>query len=62
MRCHAVRWRFLRNSTLLKSINEGDATGAVAEFPKWCYASIDGKHVPLPGLIKRRPELSQESK
>ncbi|MGP4140893.1 lysozyme [Sodalis praecaptivus] len=43
-------------STLLNIINEGDATGAAAEFPKWCYASIDSKHAPLPGLIKRRQE------
>ncbi|MGX8943229.1 lysozyme [Symbiopectobacterium sp. Eva_TO] len=43
-------------STLLKKLNEGDYSGAAAEFPKWCHVTVKGKKLPLPGLIKRRQE------
>lgn len=41
-------------STLLKKLNQGDKRGAAAEFPKWRYATVKGKKVALPSLIKRR--------
>ncbi|BAE74436.1 Lysozyme RrrD [Sodalis glossinidius str. 'morsitans'] len=43
-------------STLLKKLNESDYPGAAVEFSKWCHATVDGKKVSLPGLIKRRQE------
>lgn len=42
----------LKNSTLLKKLNQGDYAGAQAEFGKWTYAG--GKE--LPGLVRRRKE------
>lgn len=41
-------------STLVKKINQGDLRGAADEFPKWKYASLNGKPVVLPGLERRR--------
>lgn len=41
-------------STLLKKLNVGDYAGASAEFMKWSKATVKGKKIPLPGLIKRR--------
>ncbi len=40
----------LRDSTLLSLLNDGDDTGAAAQFECWCYAA----HKKLPGLIARR--------
>lgn len=35
---------------LLKKPNSGDA----AEFPKYCHGTVQGKKMPLPGLVARR--------
>ena len=40
----------LRGSTLLKKLNQGDKSGAAAEFQKWVYTA----GAVLPGLVKRR--------
>lgn len=40
----------LKNSTLLKLVNQGNFTGASAQFNHWIYAG--GKE--LPGLVRRR--------
>ena len=40
----------LRQSTLLKLLNQGDYRGAVAQFPRWCRAG----GVKVPGLLRRR--------
>ena len=45
-----VGTRALRDSTLLRLLNGGDAKGAAEEFGKWVYAS---GHV-LNGLVTRR--------
>ncbi|WP_320412081.1 lysozyme [Candidatus Williamhamiltonella defendens] len=37
-------------STLLKKLN----LGAAAEFPKDCHGTVQGKKMPLPGLVARR--------
>ncbi|MBI1939176.1 MAG: lysozyme [Ignavibacteriales bacterium] len=42
----------LKNSTLLKKINQSDYASAADEFPKWNKSN--GKV--LPGLVKRRDE------
>lgn len=42
----------LKNSTLLKKINQEDFVGAANEFDKWVYAN----KVKLNGLVKRRAE------
>jgi len=44
----------LQQSTLLKLLNQGDYAGAADEFPKWVFATVDGKKQALPGLKKRR--------
>lgn len=44
----------LRSSTLLKKLNNGDYTGAAAEFAKWNKGTINGKKVELKGLTRRR--------
>ena len=41
-------------STLLKKLNSSDFRGAAREFKKWVKGTIDGKKVPLPGLVRRR--------
>lgn len=41
-------------STLLKKLNGGDYLGAASEFMKWRKATVNGKKIPLLGLIKRR--------
>ncbi|RXK33842.1 lysozyme [Arsenophonus endosymbiont of Bemisia tabaci Asia II 3] len=41
-------------SALLKKLNFCDYSGAAAEFMKWSQATVDGKQISLPGLIKRR--------
>lgn len=46
----------LKTSTLLKRLNAGDYMGAALEFTKWCHASVNGKMVSLPGLVRRRCE------
>ncbi|MBD8614090.1 lysozyme [Pseudomonas putida] len=43
------------NSTLLKKLNAGDASGACAELSKWVYAG----GVKLKGLVARRAEERQ---
>jgi len=45
----------LRNSTLLRKIQDGDDAGAAEEFGKWCHAG--GKT--LPGLVARREAEKQ---
>ena len=42
----------LRESTLLKMVNEGDFAGAANEFGKWVYAGDPPQA--LPGLVERR--------
>ncbi|MGR0183223.1 lysozyme [Azospirillum aestuarii] len=44
----------LQSSTLLRLLNQRDYPGAAAEFPKWVYATVNGKKVQLDGLKKRR--------
>jgi lysozyme len=46
----------LRDSTLIRKLNERDFAGAAEEIPKWKYATDakTGKKVVLPGLVKRR--------
>jgi len=44
----------LKNSTLLKKLNQGNYQGAANEFTKWDKATIKGKKVVLAGLTKRR--------
>lgn len=41
-------------STLVRKINANDFTGAANEFPKWVYATKDGRRIELPGLRTRR--------
>lgn len=41
-------------STLLKKLSGEDYLGAASEFMKWSKATVNGKKIPLPGLIKRR--------
>ncbi len=42
------------NSTLLRKLNEYDYSGALAEFPRWKFVTINGIKEESPGLIKRR--------
>lgn len=44
----------LKQSTLLKLVNEADFECAAEEFPKWIYATVDGVKNVLPGLVYRR--------
>ncbi|CAO3445692.1 Phage lysozyme R (EC 3.2.1.17) [Azospirillum argentinense] len=44
----------LRDSTLLRLLNQRDYDGAAAEFPKWVYATVNGVKKQLDGLKKRR--------
>ena len=44
----------LGSSTLLKRLNSGDFDGAADQFRVWTKATVKGKFVTLPGLIKRR--------
>ena len=56
----------LAQSTLLKKLNLRDYHAAAAEFPKWVKATVRGKKITLPGLVRRRAAerslfLSQEA-
>jgi lysozyme len=42
------------NCTLLRKLNAGDLAGASLEFLRWTKATVDGKLVELPGLVRRR--------
>lgn len=42
------------NSTLCRLVREGNLTRAPDEFGKWVYGTVDGKHVVLDGLVRRR--------
>ena len=44
----------LAQSTLLKKLNLRDYHAAAAEFPKWVKATVRGKKITLPGLVRRR--------
>ena len=44
----------LKNSSLLRKLNEGDYIGAAREFVKWDKGTILGKKVSIPGLTRRR--------
>ncbi|WP_441254538.1 lysozyme [Bradyrhizobium sp. 613_E4_N2_2] len=44
----------LAGSTLLRKLNDGDYSGAAAEFAKWNKAHVNGVLVELDGLTKRR--------
>lgn len=47
----------LKNSKLLRKLNEGDYIGAAAEFVKWDKGKVLGKKISIPGLfIRRRAE------
>lgn len=41
-------------STLVRKFNRLDYAGAALEFSKWQYASVSGRTVVLPGLVRRR--------
>jgi lysozyme len=41
-------------STMARRLLVKDYRGAAAEFPKWANATVGGRPVKLPGLIKRR--------
>ncbi len=41
-------------STMLRLLNAGRHTDAVEQFPAWTKATVKGKRVELPGLVKRR--------
>lgn len=43
-----------RNSTLLKRLNAGEYGQAADQFLLWDKATVDGKHVVLAGLTRRR--------
>lgn len=42
------------NSTMLRKLNQYDYSGALAEFPRWKFVTINGIKQESPGLIKRR--------
>jgi len=42
------------NSTMLRKLNEYDYNGALAEFPRWKFVTINGIKEESPGLIERR--------
>ncbi|SMH56803.1 lysozyme [Azospirillum agricola] len=44
----------LASSTLLKLLNTGDYDGAAGQFGRWVYATVNGVHTKLPGLVARR--------
>ncbi|MGR0187230.1 lysozyme [Azospirillum aestuarii] len=44
----------LRDSTLLRLLNERDYDGAAGQFGRWVFATVNGKKVELEGLKKRR--------
>jgi GH24 family phage-related lysozyme (muramidase) len=43
-----------KDSTLLKVLNKGDYGTVPSEMKRWTKATVDGKKVDLPGLVKRR--------
>lgn len=44
----------LSKSTLLRRLNQGRRAEASEEFGRWTKASVGGKMVDLPGLVRRR--------
>ncbi|CAO3439729.1 lysozyme [Azospirillum argentinense] len=44
----------LRDSTLLRLLNQRDYEGAAGQFGRWVFATVDGVKTRLPGLVKRR--------
>jgi lysozyme len=44
----------LEGSTLMRLLNDGDVTGAAAQFASWVYGDVGGQMVALPGLVVRR--------
>ena len=44
----------IKNSTLIKKINNHDFTGAANEFLRWDKANMRGRLVQMPGLTRRR--------
>lgn len=44
----------LEGSTLMRLLNDGDVTGAAAQFASWVYGDVGGQMVALPGLVARR--------
>lgn len=46
--------RRLAESTLLKKLNLRDYHAAANEFTKWTKATVKGRKVTLPGLVRRR--------
>lgn len=44
----------LASSTLLRMVNQANWAAAKEQFGRWTYATINGKHVALPGLAARR--------
>jgi lysozyme len=44
----------LGDSSLLRYVNAGNFAAAAAEFDRWVWATVKGRRVKLPGLIRRR--------
>lgn len=44
----------LSTSTLLRKVNQGNIQGAAKEFPRWVYATVNGRKQVLKGLERRR--------
>ena len=44
----------LKNSTLLKKLNEGDYSGAADEFLRWNKGRVNGVMKEMKGLTRRR--------
>lgn len=49
-----VGTRNFATSTLCKMLHQGNFKAAGDQFPRWVYATVQGKKVRLRGLIKRR--------
>lgn len=52
--CFNVGINGIKNSTLIKKINNHDFAGAANEFLRWDKANMRGRLVQLPGLTRRR--------
>jgi len=44
----------LEKSTLRKRLNLGDYDCVPYQLSRWCKATVNGRRVSLPGLVKRR--------
>ena len=60
---HNFNTSVFASSTMYKKLVAGDVVGACRENPKWVNGTVNGKKVPLPGLVNRRAasaELCEE--